>query len=91
MYVMYVVSIVVSSSSKNCSSVQSVCPSSLLFLIAICSLTVFFSLFFLINKLWDHCNWLTAVVVSQPNLLVSTYTYSFIFLYHVIGEANKIK
>ena len=29
-----------------------------------CSFTVFFLIFF---KLWDHCNWITAVVVSLSN------------------------
>ena len=49
---------------------------------------------------WDHCNWLTAVVVSLPNninLYYSLFQYIFIpflfffSLYHMIREANKIK
>ena len=71
-------------------------PSSLLVFIVIHSFTIVLNIFF---KLWDHCNWLTAVVASLPKkvfvvLCFSIYVLSFGFffsLYHVIGEANKIK
>ena len=71
-------------------------PSSLLFFIVIYSFTIVLNIFF---KLWDHCNWLTAVVASLPKkafivLCFSIHYYPFVFffsLYHVIGEANKIK
>ena len=33
----------------------------------IVALLFFFFILFLFFKLWDHCNWLTAVVVSLPN------------------------
>ena len=66
------------------------------FFIVIYSFTIVLNIFF---KLWDHCNWLTAVVASLPKktfivLCFSIHYYPFLFffsLYHVIGEANKIK
>ena len=59
------------------------------FICFLCLFVCLFVCFFNVFKLWDHCDWLTAVVVSLSNL-------AFIILIplifcHVIGEANKIK
>ena len=58
---------------------------------SVCFIKIFF-------ELWDHCNWLTAVVISLIKHLlffVSVYLHYPLFflfsLFRVIGEGNKIK
>ena len=69
----------------SCNVSHNVCPSSLFLIVTCSSCSLSGTTVIGLPLLWYPC------LIKHVLFFVSVYIYSFIFLYHVIGEANKIK